>query len=195
MMSISKFETHLPDEIILEICHYLSWFDTVIAFYNLNTRLNRTLSGYVKHVSIGNNCYLKQFQDGCFFLFSNQSSLFFLIRTLTISNRGSPLAAKYFLSHIPIQEMLYLEKLTLIELTGKEILSYLDVITNADQNMFQYLITLHIYDPQCINCSTHAIRDSLEEQNEYESTLINRIITGNNYRFKSIMINGDDIYM
>jgi hypothetical protein len=83
------FETHLPDEIILKICHYLSWFDVIIAFYNLNTHFNRTINGYLKHVSIGNNCHLKQFQFGCSFLLYHQSSLFFRIRTLTISNRGS----------------------------------------------------------------------------------------------------------
>lgn len=189
------FETSLPDEIILKICHYLPWFDVIMAFCNLNSRLNRTISGYLKHVSIGNDCGLKQFQHGCSFLLYHQSSLFFHIRTLTISNRGSPLAAKYFLSYIPIQNMIYLEKITLIKFTGKEILLYLDVIERAGENMFQYLITFHIYDPQYINDSTLAILKTLEEQKEYESTIINRILTGNNYRLKSIMIDGDDIYM
>ena len=194
-MSISMFETSLPDEIILNICHYLSWFDVIIAFYNLNTRLNRTISGYFKDVFIGNNCHLKQFQHVCSLLFSYRSSIFNHIRTLTISNRGSPFAAKYFLSHIPIQEMIYLEKLILIAFTGDEILSYLDLIENAGKNMFQHLVKLHIYDPQRVNNKPQAIHDSLEEQKEYESTIINRILTGNNYQLKSIMIDGDNIYM
>jgi hypothetical protein len=193
MMSISKFETHLPDEIILEICHYLSWFDTVIAFYNLNTRLNRTLSGFLRHVSVGNNCYLKQFQDGCSFLLSNQSSLFFLIRTLTISNRGSPLAAKYFLSHIPIQEMIYLEKLTLIQFTGNELLSYLDVIGKDGQNTFQHLVTLRIYDPPYINFCP--LWKTWKEKGEYESTIINQVLMANNQRLQTIIFNGKDAYM
>jgi hypothetical protein len=194
-MSISMLETSFPDEILLKICHYLSCVDVIIAFYNLNSRLNQTISGYLKHVSIGNDCCLKHFQYGCSFLLYHRSSLFFFIRTLTISNRGSPLAAKYFLSYIPIQNMIYLEKMTLIEFTGKEILSYLDVIERAGENMFQYLIKLHIYDPQYINDSTLAILKTLEEQKEYESTIINRILTGNNCRLKSIMIDGDDMYM
>ena len=194
-MSISIFETSLPDEIILNICHYLSWFDIIIAFYNLNTRLNRTIGGYLKHVSIGNNCQLKQFQHGCSFLLCHQSSLFFHIQTLTISNRGSPLAGKYFLSHIPIKNMINLKKLTLNEFTGNEILSYLDVIEDTGGYMFQHLTTFHIYNPKYNYSSMHAYHDTLEEQKEYESTIINRILTGNNYQLKSVMINGNDLYM
>ena len=105
-MSLSMFETSIfPDEIILKMCRYLSWFDIFIAFYNLNTRLNQTISGYLNYVSFGEDCCLKQFQYGCSLLLDHQSSLFLFIRTLTISNRGSPLAAKYFLSHIPIQRI------------------------------------------------------------------------------------------
>jgi len=195
-MSTSKFETNLPDEIILEICRYLSWFDVIIAFYNLNTRLNRTVNVYRKHVSIGNNCHLKQFRYGCSFLLHHESSLLSFTRTLTISNRGSPSAAKYFLSQIPLQDMIYLEKITMIEFTGGEILSYLHVIETASENMFQHLTTLHIYDPNYINDSTYTfLHNSEKEQIEYESTIINRILTGNNYRLKSIIINGDKIYM
>jgi hypothetical protein len=193
MMSISKFETHLPDEIILEICHYLSWFDTVIAFYNLNTRLNRTLSGFLKHVSVGNNCYLRQFQDGCSFLLSNQSSLFSLVRTLTISNRGSPLAAKYFLSHIPLEDMIYLEKLTLIQFTGNELLSYLHVIDKDGQNTFQHLVTLNIYDPPYI--VFWPLWKTWKEKGEYESTIINKMLMANSQRLQTIIFNGEDAHM
>jgi hypothetical protein len=91
--------------------------------------------------------------------------------------------------------MIYLEKLTLIEFTGYELLSYLDVIEKNGQNTFQHLITLEIYDPQYIDSIAHAIHRNLEEQREYESSIVNRILTGNNYRLKSIMINGDDTYM
>ena len=189
------FDTSLPDEIILHICRYLSWFDIITAFYNLNSRLNQTISQYLQNVRVGDDCYLKQFRHACSFLLDYHLCLFSRIQTLTISNRGSPLAAKYFLSHIPIQNMIYLEKLTLIELTAKEIVSYLDVIGQADENIFQYLITLHIFDPQYINNDMHSIQKTLEDQIEYESIIINRILTGNKLRLKSILINGDDIYM
>jgi hypothetical protein len=189
------FETYLPDEIILKIWRYLSWFDVFIGFYNLNTRLNQTISGYLKHISIGDDYSLKQFQYGCSCLLHHQSSLFICIRTLTISNRGSPLAAKYFLSHIRMQDMIYLEKLTLIEVTGEEILAYLDVMERAGDNMFQHLNTLEIYDAQNISNNTLIIHNNNKEQGEFESSIMNRVLTGNNYRLKSIMINGDYMYM
>ena len=194
-MSISTFETNLPDEIILEICRYLSWLDVMYAFYNLNARINRTISAYFKHVSIGNNCQLKQFQYGCSILLHYRSTLFLFIRTLTISNRGSPLAAKYFLSHIPIQDMIFLEKLVLIKFTGDELLSYLDVIGTDDQNIFQHLVTLHIFDLPHVNQRPFNMRKTLKEQEEYESVIINRVLTANNQRLQSIMVDGEDVSM
>lgn len=189
------FETSLPDEIILKICHYLSWFDVINAFYNLNSRLNRTIHEYLIYATIGNDCCLKRFRYECSFLLHHQLSLFSFIRSLTISNRGSPLAAKYFLFNITIQNMIYLEKPTLIQSIGKDILSYLDIIDQAGENMFQYFTTLHINDPQYINGGLYAMQYTSEEQTNYESTIINRILTGNNSRLKSIIMNGDDIYM
>ena len=92
--------------------------------------------------------------------------------------------------------MIYLEKITLIEVTGEEILSFLDIIERAGDNTFQHLNTFEIYDPRYIdsyNC--HIVHHNHEKQKEYESNIINRILTGNNYRLKSIVINGDCIYM
>lgn len=188
-------ETSFPDEILLKIYDYLSWCDTIIAFYNLNSRFNRTLSGYLKHVSIGNDCCFKHFQHGCLFLLSHQSSLFPFIRTLTISNRGSPSAARYFLLHIPIQDMIYLEEMRLIDFTGDEILSYLDVIERTNENIFQYFTVLYIDNPQNIDGAMHAHCKTSDETKEYQSNMINRILTGNKQRFKSIVISGEQIHM
>ncbi|UJR13303.1 hypothetical protein I4U23_000321 [Adineta vaga] len=84
-MSISIFERSPPDEIILNICQYLSWMDIMIAFYNLNSRFNRTVSSYLKHVCIGNDCELKQFQSVCSLLLSHRSFLLDHIQTLANS--------------------------------------------------------------------------------------------------------------
>lgn len=194
-MSASMLETTFPDEIFLLICGYLSWFDLIITFYNLNSRFNRILGEYLKHVSIGNDCCFNHFQHGCSFLLKHQSSLFPRIRTLTISNRGSPSAAKYFLLHIPIQDMIDLEKIRLIEFTGDEILSYLDMINRTNESMFQHLTVLHIDDPQYFNGATYTRRQTRDEVKNYQSIMINRILTGNRQRFKSIRISSDDIYM
>ena len=190
-MSISMLETSFPDEILLKICRYLSWFDVIIAFHNLNSRFNQILSGYLKNVSIGNDCSLKHFQHGCSFLLGRQSSLLPLIRTLSISNRGSPLAAKYFLSRIRMQDMIYLEKLTLIKCTGNEVLSYLDVIGRDGEHTFQHLVTLHICDPLLINSGAFHLFEHWTEQKDYESNIINRILMANDQRLQSIMIKGN----
>ncbi|CAF3366753.1 unnamed protein product [Rotaria socialis] len=83
----------------------------------------------------------------------------------------------------------------MIEFTGEEILSYLDAIEKAGENMFQHLTTLHIDDPQYIESGPYTLLKNLEQQTEYESTIISRILTGNNYRLKSIMINATELYM
>ena len=88
----------------------------IIAFYNLNSRINRT---------IGNDYCFKYFSDGYSILVDHQLSLFHLIRMLIITNRRSPLAAEYFLSLVSFENMIYFEKLRFI---GHEILLYLDVI-------------------------------------------------------------------
>ncbi|CAF3145766.1 unnamed protein product [Rotaria socialis] len=83
----------------------------------------------------------------------------------------------------------------MIEFTGEEILSYLDAIEKAGENMLQHLTTLHIDDPQYIQSGPYTLLKNLEQQTEYESTIISRILTGNNYRLKSIMINATELYM
>ena len=39
---------HLPDEILLIICKYLSQYEIITAFFGLNNRLNRTISQYLQ---------------------------------------------------------------------------------------------------------------------------------------------------
>ena len=40
----------LPDEMILEICRYLHCSHVLYSFYDLNSRLNRTITSYCQHV-------------------------------------------------------------------------------------------------------------------------------------------------
>jgi hypothetical protein len=51
MVSLSSFEI-LPDEMILYVCHYLRGADILYSFYNLNTRLNITITGYCRYVNL-----------------------------------------------------------------------------------------------------------------------------------------------
>ncbi|CAF1122279.1 unnamed protein product [Rotaria sordida] len=51
MAPSTTFET-LPDEIILIACQYLRGADVLYSFYNLNTRLNITITGYCRYVNL-----------------------------------------------------------------------------------------------------------------------------------------------
>ncbi|CAF2514907.1 unnamed protein product [Rotaria sp. Silwood2] len=48
---------HLPDEILLNICQYLSQYDIILAFFGLNNRLNCTVSQFIQTLIISNENY------------------------------------------------------------------------------------------------------------------------------------------
>ena len=139
------------------------------------------------------NANSNRFSTVVFLLLSHRSFLLDHIKTLTISNRDSPLAAKYFLSHIPVQEMIHLEKLTLVAFTHDEILLYLDFIDNAEENIAQNLARLHLYHTLYINTDPLYVYDTPAAIREYHSYSANRILTGNSQRLQSIIFNGYDV--
>ncbi|CAF1035372.1 unnamed protein product [Adineta steineri] len=48
---------YLPDEILLIICNYLSQYHIIHAFFNLNDRLNSTISQYYNSLIVDHNVY------------------------------------------------------------------------------------------------------------------------------------------
>lgn len=84
-MFLSKFET-LPDEIILEICHYLRPFDIINGFGQLNWRLNRTISQYRRSADI-HHLTLNQYKRWYSHLLPHTADH---IRSLVLSNWNSP---------------------------------------------------------------------------------------------------------
>ena len=48
---------HLPDEILLLICRYLSQRRIILAFFGLNNRLNRTISQYYRSLIVDTQYY------------------------------------------------------------------------------------------------------------------------------------------
>lgn len=59
MENLSNFEM-LPDEMILYVCQYLRNAEILYSFFNLNTRLNSTITDYYRRVNLKNVTY-KQF--------------------------------------------------------------------------------------------------------------------------------------
>ncbi|CAF1246052.1 unnamed protein product [Rotaria sp. Silwood1] len=48
---------YLPDEVLLNICQYLSQYDIILAFFGLNNRLNCTISQFFQTLVISNETY------------------------------------------------------------------------------------------------------------------------------------------
>ena len=84
-MYFSNFE-QLPDEIILEICRYLSPFDVIDGLGQLNWRLDRTISHFRRHLDI-HHLTLNQYRRWYSHLFSYTATD--VIR-LVLSNWNSP---------------------------------------------------------------------------------------------------------
>lgn len=102
----------LPDELLLLVSSYLSAFDVLQSFYDLNTRLNTTISAYRRHIDLGRVRY-GQFNHYCRML--NQSSFGFGVHSLVLSNSMIPCQIKLFIERVwPLDEKLpNLECLTL----------------------------------------------------------------------------------
>ncbi|CAF1103773.1 unnamed protein product [Rotaria sp. Silwood1] len=84
-MLLSKFEK-LPDEIILKICLYLTPFEIINCFGQLNWRLNRTISRFRCNADI-HHLTLNQYQRWYSHLLPSTTEY---IRNLVLSNWNSP---------------------------------------------------------------------------------------------------------
>lgn len=72
---------YMPDEILLNICQYLSQYDIVVAFFGLNKRLNCTISQFLQSLTIANDNFLN--------FYGNRKLLFIIgpyLDSLTIKN-------------------------------------------------------------------------------------------------------------
>ena len=82
----------LPDEIILEICRYLSCTDILYSFFNINIRLNCTISIYYQHVILRQTSFI-QFEYICRNILPKIGCK---IRSLCINANWTDLLAKRF---------------------------------------------------------------------------------------------------
>jgi hypothetical protein len=102
----------LPDELLLLISSYLSAFDVLQSFNDLNTRLNTTINAYRRHIDLSRVRY-GQFNHYCRML--NQSSFGSGVHSLILSNLTIPCQIEFFIERVwPIDEKLpNLERLAL----------------------------------------------------------------------------------
>ncbi|CAF1586206.1 unnamed protein product [Rotaria magnacalcarata] len=119
-LSCSMLEM-LPDEIILEVCRYLHSGDVLYSFFDLNSRLNQTITFYRQHVSLHKTFYMQFIEIFTIILPKIESS----IRSLVIFELESPLFFESFKTN-HIYE--HLEKLTLVNWTDEKLILFLDTL-------------------------------------------------------------------
>ncbi|CAF0766245.1 unnamed protein product [Rotaria sp. Silwood1] len=160
----------LPDELLLEICRFLSSTDVLYSLFNLNSRLNRTISIYRQHAVLRRTSFI-QFEYICLNILPKLGST---IRSLSINANWTDLLAKRFLFYFGyrMKEIFpNIEHLILVAFSGNELNDYIESISDLP-----YLNKLTIHD-----------RYNVTE--EYKQTLFNKILSANKNRLKKILFN------
>lgn len=127
MSNISTFEI-LPDEVILHVCQYLRSSDVLFSFFNLNTRLNTTITGYCHYVNLMVVSH-RQFDYVVSYILPN---IGYLVRSFVLnlnwqtimSSKGYAVLFKTQMSIIFPQ----LKSLTLKSFTTEDFMSYINNI-------------------------------------------------------------------
>lgn len=167
--SLTNFEC-LPDEMILEICRFLSSTDVLYSLFNLNSRLNKTIFIYRRHVVLRRTSFI-EFEYLCLNVLPKIGST---IRSLSINANWTDLLAKRFLYYFgsKINEIFpNLEHLILIAFSGNELNDYMESLTDLP-----YLRKLTIHD-----------RYNVTE--EYKKVLFDKILSANKTRLEKIFFN------
>lgn len=160
----------LPDEILLDICRYLSSTEVLYSFYNLNTRLTRTISIYFQHVILRQTSLI-QFNSICSTILPEIGSN---IRSLSVNANWTDLLAKQFHFYFGFQmKKIFpnLEHLILVAFSGNELNDYLESISDLP-----YLTKLTVID-----------RYNVTE--EFKHILFEKILSANEFRLKRIKFN------
>ena len=160
----------LPDEILLDICRYLSSTEVLYSFYNLNHRLNRTISIYFQHVILRQTSLI-QFNSICSTILPNIGSK---IVSLSVNANWTDLLAKQFYFYFGFQmKKIFpnLEHLILVAFSGNELNDYLQSISDLPS-----LTKLTVID-----------RYNVTE--EFKHILFEKILSANQFRLKRIKFN------
>ncbi|CAF3466678.1 unnamed protein product [Rotaria sp. Silwood1] len=162
----------LPDEIILSICQYLREADVLYSFYNLNTRLNITITGYCRYVNLMAVSY-KQFEYAVSYVLPQIGSF---VRTFVLNGNWETIINKNLSSILFISRLSLLfpqlERLIIKWFTSERLLSFIDSIQD-----FSKLIELDIRFLR--GCTI--------------DTLLTKVLSANNSQLKIVSIDQDSI--
>ena len=159
-----------PDEILLEICQYLSSADVLYSLFDLNARFNRTISHYCQHLVLRRTSFI-QFEHLCLHILPK---IGFKIRSLCINANWTDLLPKHFFFYFgqQMKEVFpNIEHLILIAFSGNELIDYMESISDLS-----HLNSLTIYD-----------RYNVTE--EYKRILFTKILSANQFRLKKVSCN------
>lgn len=177
----STFEI-FPDEIILEICRYLHCSHVLYSFFDLNSRLNRTITSYCQHVWFRRASYKQLLHIYQYILprigssilsltihplhqasfpssFKEQiSNIFPNLKTLTLTSWTSENLLLFIINSI--QQMKYLQKLVIQELSCSLAIDDRDFIEKIFNNKNSSLTNI-IFDYDCdsFNFINHSINN------------------------------------
>ncbi|CAF1388012.1 unnamed protein product [Rotaria sordida] len=132
MAELSTFEL-LPDEILLHICQYLHCADILYCFYNLNSRLNITVTDFWHHVNITRVQY-KRFQFVTLKILPEIGSSIrsFVYHGYWQTIVSNPIRSILFCPNLSII-LPHLQTLILVFFTGEQLFIFLDAIKNLLQ--------------------------------------------------------------
>ena len=126
MSSYQTFE-HLPDELLLQICRYLSPSDILLAFCGLNLRLNQTISDFIRHVHFSS---VISYSNYLYLLRTSLPSIWSSIESLTISNYPISCMTSVFLQTIENDLPIHLKRLSLFHVDLHDIYQFVTRLTS-----------------------------------------------------------------
>jgi hypothetical protein len=113
----------LPDEIILDICRYLSPSDILLSFCGLNSRLNRTITDFIRHIHLSS---MISHENYLYLLRVSLPSIWSAIQSLAISNHQIPCLTRVFLDTIEQNLPINLKRLCLFEVNLEDIYEFIN---------------------------------------------------------------------
>jgi hypothetical protein len=123
----------LPDEMILQVCSYLRGVDVLYAFFNLNARLNVTISGYCAYVNLMAVSHQQfDYVVSCILPKIGVSVRFFVIHGSWETIMSFEAFAVLFTSQTSLTFPL-LQRLTLRWFTAERLLSFIDNLQNLSR--------------------------------------------------------------
>jgi hypothetical protein len=171
MTSLSYFEI-LPDEIILQVCSYLYGADVLYSLYNLNARLNITITDYCRYVDLKGVTYHRFDHIACHILPEIAS----FVRSIVFHGYREKLlsveASAVFYARPMSFTFPLLQRIKLYAFTGEGLLSFIDILQDLSQ-----LVELNI----------QFLKRTIDE------TLLAKVLNANNGQLKSVSFDQNSV--